>query len=61
MILYVAIIRARVKKTHLMNQPKVQMSGLGIENPMAGFDDEDGTGGFDTAEQNDLVKKLEEQ
>lgn len=39
---------------------RVTMSGLGggVENPMSGLDDEEGGGEFDTADKDELVKKL---
>ena len=63
MVLYVFIKRSQVRKTNVMYEPRVLMSGLGTaagyENPMANFDDD--VEGFDTADQEELVKELGKQ
>lgn len=51
--------RQVLKSNAVLNEPRVQMSGLGdggIENPMAGLDEEGGE--FDTADRDELVKRI---
>lgn len=61
MVLYVYFMRQKVLKTNaVLNEPQVKMSGLGdtgVSNPMEGLD-EDGMDDFNTADQDELVDRL---
>lgn len=61
MVLYVYFMRQKVLKTNaVLNEPRVKMSGLGdtgVSNPMEGLY-EDGMDDFNTADQDELVDRL---